>query len=276
MRTQLLALDLDGTLLGHDNTLREVDVRAIAAARAAGIAVTLATGRLAAGALPTARALGLSTPLVCSDGAVVIESPSGEVVYQHYLEARLIEEVTHALGDHALHAFWFSHDEIVGEEGAGALRSFVETWSPRLTFHPRLIGSSAWETRHTVSMAAGIGPREGVERIVEQLVVRHGKAVQVATFPAWRSDQWTVLIRSAHVDKATGLSQVAQRLGITAREVAVVGDWHNDVPMFRWAGRSFAMGQSSPEVAQHATDRLSTDHRQGGGVAEAIARLLAG
>ena len=40
------------------------------------------------------------------------------------------------------------------------------------------------------------------------------------------------------------------------RQVVVVGDWLNDVPMFRAAGRSFCMGQASPAVSAAATDRL--------------------
>ena len=53
-----------------------------------------------------------------------------------------------------------------------------------------------------------------------------------------------------------------------------MGDWLNDVPMFRWAGRSFVMGQSPDEVARHATDRLRATSRTGGGVAEAILAML--
>lgn len=273
-KTRLLALDLDGTLLGYDNRLQEVDVRAIEAATKAGIAVTIATGRLVTGTLPTAQSLGLTTPLVCSDGATVVESPTGAVVSQHVLDASLVEDVTHAIGRHDLHAFWFAHDEIFGEEGASAMRSYMETWSPRLSFHPKLADSTVWQRRNEVSMAVGIGPRSGVEAVLSHLATHHGKTTQVAAFPAWRSEQWTLLVRSSAVDKATGLAQVATRLGIARDEVAVVGDWINDVPMFRWAGRSFAMAQSPEEVAKHATDRLTASHKTGGGVAQAIAMLL--
>lgn len=274
MGIRLLALDLDGTLLGHDNTLRPVDAEAIARARAAGIEVTIATGRLASGTLPTARALGLTVPLVCGNGAVVLDAVTGAVRAQVSLDAALVEDLTHTLGRHSLPALWFTQDEIHAEEGVEGMLAYVQTWSPRVSLHPKLHGSPAWEHRHRVAMALGIGARASVDRVVDHLAAAHPGATQVAAFPAWKSELWTLLVRNAHVDKSTGLAQVATELGITAAEVAVVGDWINDVPMFRWAGRSFAMGQSPEEVARYATDRLRTTHHGGGGVAEAIGRIL--
>ena len=44
--------------------------------------------------------------------------------------------------------------------------------------------------------------------------------------------------------------------------------------MFRWARRSFAMGQSPEHVAEHATDRLTASSATGGGVAEAVNKIL--
>jgi hypothetical protein len=57
--------------------------------------------------------------------------------------------------------------------------------------------------------------------------------------------------------------------------VAAVGDWYNDLGMFAYAGRSFAMGQAPEAIHQAATDRLVATSVDGGGIAEAIAALLA-
>jgi hypothetical protein len=76
------------------------------------------------------------------------------------------------------------------------------------------------------------------------------------------------------VDKADGLTRLCARLGIEREEVVVVGDWLNDLSMFAWAGRSFAMGQAPLSVQEAATDRLAATSAEGGGVAEAIARAL--
>jgi len=276
MRPRLIALDLDGTLVRHDGAVDPRDVDAVARARAEGVHVTIATGRIATGALPVAMLLELDTTLVCAEGAVLVDPRSGEVVAHHPMAPAVTETVTRAFDAHDLDAFWFLHDEIHGERGGEDVLRYVETWSPRITLHEALTTSSAWAShRHQVTMAVGFGTQEAVARAHATVTTAHGDALLALAFPASReADRWTLLTRSAHTDKATGLARVAASLGVQAGEVAVVGDWLNDVPMFRWAGRSFVMGQSPDEVARHATDRLRATSRTGGGVAEAILAML--
>jgi hydroxymethylpyrimidine pyrophosphatase-like HAD family hydrolase len=56
--------------------------------------------------------------------------------------------------------------------------------------------------------------------------------------------------------------------------VAAVGDWFNDVGMFKYSGRSFAMGHAPDYVREAATDLLIATSSTGGGVAEAIRMLI--
>ena len=74
--------------------------------------------------------------------------------------------------------------------------------------------------------------------------------------------------------KGDALRSIARRRGLERHQLAAVGDWLNDVPMFQAVGRSFAMGQATDETARHATDRLVATEHTGGGVAEAIDAIL--
>ncbi len=271
---RLLALDLDGTLLGPGDCIAPEDHQAIGRARRAGITVTIATGRITTGALPTAQALGLCGPMVVADGAVLADTVDGRPLSQHLLPTHLLVGLTHTMGSHELQPFWFLHDEIHGEHGSEIVANYVRTWSPRLSLHPALKHSAAWERRDEVAVAVGVGLRAGVERTAEWLQAEHGSAVNVASFPFDRESRWAMLVRDRAADKAQGLARLCGREGIAASEVAVVGDWLNDVSMFQWAGRSFAMGNSPEDVAKHATERLTKTAKTGGGVAEAIDRML--
>ncbi len=272
---RLLALDLDGTLLCPGDRLAPDDVAAVARAQRAGITVTIATGRITSGALPTAITLGMRGPMVVADGAVLADTVTGEALSQHSLRHDVVTDLTRTMGSHALQPFWFLHDEIHGEHGDDAVVGYVRTWSPRVSLHPELHTSLAWERRHEVAIAIGVGSQQGVERTAQWLRDTHSSSVNLAAFPLDRTRRWAVLVRDTASDKAQGLARLCAREGIAASEVAVVGDWINDVPMFQWAGRSFAMGHSPDEVSKHATEKLTARGREGGGVAEAIARLLA-
>src|SRR5690242_19999013 len=73
----LLALDIDGTLLGPQGVLRERTRRAVHAAGEAGWLVTLATGRRWGATKPVADTVGLQVPLICFNGALVRDSATG-------------------------------------------------------------------------------------------------------------------------------------------------------------------------------------------------------
>ncbi len=75
-RIRLVALDLDGTLIGEDLRLPPRTTAAIRAAVERGVHVVLATGRMTTSALPYARELGLRAPLIGLQGALVREMPA--------------------------------------------------------------------------------------------------------------------------------------------------------------------------------------------------------
>jgi hydroxymethylpyrimidine pyrophosphatase-like HAD family hydrolase len=64
-------------------------------------------------------------------------------------------------------------------------------------------------------------------------------------------------------------------LEIPESRVAVVGDWYNDVPMFQWAKRSFAMPHAPPDVKQTATDVLPHGAVERGAIADALEAWMA-
>jgi hydroxymethylpyrimidine pyrophosphatase-like HAD family hydrolase len=67
---------------------------------------------------------------------------------------------------------------------------------------------------------------------------------------------WTAWLDLAPegVSKASGLAEVADRLGIDRADVLAIGDGRNDIEMLEWAGRGVAMGQAPDEVKEIADD----------------------
>ena len=67
---------------------------------------------------------------------------------------------------------------------------------------------------------------------------------------------WTAWLDLAPegVSKASGLAEVADRLGVAREDVLAIGDGRNDIEMLEWAGRGVAMGQAPLVVQQAAVD----------------------
>lgn len=270
----LLALDMDGTLLRDDKSIAPEDLAAIRAAAAHGIAVTIATGRLTTGALPFARQLGLSVPLVCADGAVLVDPLVGTVLQRRSIVAERAVNAVDTILQHRLVPYVFLADSIHCEASGQQYRAAVETWTPNLFVHGSLSDAVAWREPDCVAMTVGVGSEESVMRAYEQLRDTHRGELDTVHFSLFGTSVWVVRSLPGGCDKGQMLEQLALRLRLPRARVAAVGDWLNDLGMFAYAGRSFAMGHAPSIVRDAATDVLRSTSAAGGGVAEAIAALI--
>jgi HAD superfamily hydrolase (TIGR01484 family) len=69
--TRIAAIDLDGTLLDEQKQISPENAQAVASLIAHGFTIVLTTGRVYQHTLPYYRQLGLTGPVVTSDGASV-------------------------------------------------------------------------------------------------------------------------------------------------------------------------------------------------------------
>jgi Cof subfamily protein (haloacid dehalogenase superfamily) len=272
---KLLALDMDGTLLRKDGAVSPLDEGAIREAVRAGIHVAICTGRVSTGAVSTARKLDLETAMICADGGVFACPRTARKLSQSPIALEAAEHAAHIADESDMASFVFLHHEIHADARGERWLDYVRTWTPDVFVHARLAHAANWRSHDDVAVVLSIGPREQVEANADVLRAHRSSQLDLATWRAGsKGEHWALMARPAGVNKGTGLALLAEQLGVAREDVCAVGDWFNDVPMFGYAGRSFAMGQSVPEVRAHATDALHATSETGGGVAEAIERWL--
>jgi len=90
--------------------------------------------------------------------------------------------------------------------------------------------------------------------------------------PVMLSDsQYAFHINSQGIDKASGFQQVMKMLSITHDDVIAIGDSDTDIPLFKIAKISIALGNSSEFVKSQATFTVSS--KSGDGLIEALDKL---
>jgi phosphoglycolate phosphatase (TIGR01487 family) len=80
--------------------------------------------------------------------------------------------------------------------------------------------------------------------------------------------QYAYHINSKGVDKANGLLEIMKMFSANKEDIVAIGDSHTDVPMFKLAGLSVALGNSPEDVKSQAT--LSVEGHAGDGIIEAL------
>ncbi len=242
---RMAGVDLDGTLLGPEKQLSPENAAAIFVLQEMGVRVVLASGRRHESMLALHRELGLDTPLVSCQGALVKQARSGRVLYEQNVPEDLAAEVVDlAASSSSGSLLYFHRDAIyVAREDR-----FTDVFKNR--------GRHRLTECGDLTLLAGSSPQKLVwvdvpERTTARLAALRaryqGRLELTITSPDYLE------FTASGVNKAEALAAVAASYGVDASEVMVFGDGNNDVPMFCWAGLSVAMSSATAQAKSAAS-----------------------
>lgn len=273
MSYKLLAVDLDGTLLRRDGIIHEVDRQAIGRLQAAGVPVTIVTGRLYSGTRHVAQKASIGGPIGCVDGSHIVHAGEDRALYSRALSGGVAARLRDIVEQSGVASFLFARDSIVHDRRGEPFAGYVSTWSGEISVVDRIASHPHWEHEDGVHAVVSVGTEAQIKGAVEQLREEMGGAAVVLSFAVSRLvGVFAMIVRAEGASKGTAVEWIAAHHGCSAAEVVAVGDWLNDVPMFKVCGRSFAMAQAPEAVKAAATDLLEAHQLTGGGIAEAIER----
>jgi Cof subfamily protein (haloacid dehalogenase superfamily) len=243
---KLLALDLDGTILGMDLSLDPRDVDAVHRMAVAGVTVIACTGRPYPGALPWVERLGLPGPIVCYQGAQVREL-DGTVLLDHGIPHDLAMEVIRYAQERDLHVQAYRDDRLIVARDRPEAHEYAEHAS--MAIH--VVGSLDEAMGPTTPKLVIVSTPAALEAILPDARARWRGRLNVAT-----STPDYLEFTSVESDKASALRFLGERFGVTQAEVVAVGDGRNDASMIEWAGLGVAVEGSPSEVIAAADQTI--------------------
>jgi Cof subfamily protein (haloacid dehalogenase superfamily) len=242
---RLVALDIDGTLVGEDLDIGSDTRKAVAAARKRGVVVSLVTGRMVSSAMHFARELDLDAPVVGYQGALIREMPVvgsdrlGRLLVHTPMPARTAREIVAWTRDHGLDPH-LNHLE----------RLIVRIDDPRADEYgafiggdPELSGDLMDSIRHPITKILAAGEPPLPTELAPLARERFG-AVAAVTISHPRFLEFT----APGVSKGRAIRWLARRLGIALGAVLAVGDQWNDIEMLAEVGHGAAMPTAPAEV----------------------------
>lgn len=261
----LIATDVDGTLLDHDELVTPRTKAAVQAAVDAGTKFVLATGRPPRWIPPVVEALGFAPVAVCANGAVLYDSATDRILSAQTLSIEVltqlaevatrvipgaglaVERVGRSAHDAATPQFLsspgYEHAWLNPDNTEVSLDDVLSAPAVKLLIRKAGMPSA--------DMAAALAPHVGIEGDL-----------------TYSTNNGLVEVVPLGVSKATGVDEIARPLGITAEDVIAFGDMPNDIPMLLWAGHGVAMGNAHPE-AKAAADEVTTSN-----IDDGLARVL--
>ncbi len=260
---KLIALDLDGTLLNSALRLSDGNGEALRQAIASGLQVVLATSRWYGLAKRTADRLGIATPLICSNGAIVKRPSDGHELLHLYLDEELALEAVTLGDDRGWEMFTTIGDATYMRMRPGIIPEKLPAGLKIADRQSDHLG----EAPPTCVLIFG---EEAVGEIERQFVTRYGERARIS-FNRPLGAQSYVVLTHPQADKARALELVCGELGVRPHEVIAMGDSESDLGMLRLAGLGIAMANSPDEVKRAALHIAPSNDEDG--VAWAVRRF---
>jgi Cof subfamily protein (haloacid dehalogenase superfamily) len=260
---QAFACDLDGTLVGRDGLLGPRTLSAIARSKDEGVRVLVATGRMFRSARRYLDEAGLDDPVVCYQGAAVVDPRSGEFLLHEPLDLGVAREVIESLGARGLSPNVYVDDQLyVAAENDYTRRYSVFQRLPVVAVGDLL----AWLERPPTKLVAVAEPPVLAE-IRPVLEARLGPRAFLTT-----SLPYMLEIGNPDVTKGSGLAFVAERLALALDRIVAFGDGENDVELLEAAGFGVAVEGGHPRL--HAIADRTCAGPADEGVASVIEAVL--
>ncbi len=260
---RLVATDLDGTLLRPDGTVSQRTVDAVQAAQQTGLHVVPVTGRPPRVTWEVAKRAGLGPLGVCSNGALVVDVGTMEILETETIAAEVANRLVTVLRERVPGAV-FAVEEMESFTHEAGFMSPEWYWDE--------------ETRQVDDIIEAVSPL-CIKLIVRRpgwsagtLLAELRREVAEKGHVTSSGLDW-VEIGAPGISKAYALERICARLGIGALEVLAIGDNHNDLTVLAWAGRAAAPANAIPEVL--AAVQQVVPSNQDDGVAQLLEDLAA-
>ncbi|MDP4552810.1 Cof-type HAD-IIB family hydrolase [Alkalihalobacillus macyae] len=278
----IIAIDLDGTLLSDNHSIHEDDLAAIKQVQTQGHLVTIATGRALFDAKHILKTHGIDLPIIASNGAQIYVD--NQKVVERSFDSLVVLPLIEWLNEEEMYyQIYLPTTIIVSDQGMDVIdRQLRDVTTRDLSFNEGAFweGIKAQQFQYGLEVMPEPISVKTDDSIIKVMVVspdierlnRVREYVSNLDGCIISSSGWFNLeIMTSGIDKGVALQTLCDHYGISERNAIAIGDNHNDIPMFLVAGIGIAMGNAAEALVKVAS--FQTLSNQENGVSHALQRL---
>lgn len=260
---QVIASDLDGTLLNADHMVDAYTAETLRALEARGVHFVIATGRHYRDVRGIRDVLGVRAYLVTSNGARVHDWDN-RLVYAEDLEPSVAQQLLQPEFSEGTHLNVYLDDAWLADSHA--------EWLADLHQDSGFMYEVTDLKKHSgegIAKVLYIGEHEHLLTIEDKLQERFGDELYV-TF----SMPDCLEVMAPTVSKGHALTAVLGELGIPASDCVAFGDGPNDIQLLQTAGHPFVMGNANPRLLAALPEVPQIGRNTEAGVAHQLRKLF--
>lgn len=285
---QLIASDMDGTLLDNNMVISPRNAAAIKQAQREGVPFVVSSGRAYSEIKPLLEAAQINCPMITMNGGRMFDE-EGREIFAAPLPRMLADQLITRFHQAGLYIEVITEKGVFSDDKTQRIQNFAELLTrihPGLPFKEAVIRSSArlellninyiddyqelLDNPHTtffkVVAFSSAGPTV-LAPLKQELLAAHDNIAITSSAAS------NIEVNHINAQKGIAVSKCADMLNIPLDNVMAIGDNNNDVSMLKVAGISYAMQNGSAEV-KHLARYIAAPNDQDG-VGKAIEAELA-
>jgi len=242
---KLIVIDIDGTLVNINGDVGEKSLSLSKELKKHNIFCTLSSARSYHFSSHIANELDIDIPFVTLDGAL-IKDRKGNTVYKGVIKDTVIKKAIK-----------------LAENNYGKITMCDED---NLYVTPR--NTVVMEYTKLNAPVKEVSDFAKIKGVLEILIfcddksilraIRNGFGyfekfgVNMSVTKSPRNDYYLLTIKKNGSNKLASVKRLVKHLGFNKKNVAVIGDWHNDMPLFEFGGYNIAVKNAIPELKRKA------------------------
>lgn len=242
---KLIVIDIDGTLVNSDGLVGQRSLILAGELKKNKIFCTLSSARSYHYSAHIADELEIDVPFVTLDGAL-IKDRKGNTVFKGVIKDAIIKKAIR-----------------LAEKNYGKITMCDEN---NLFVTPR--NAVVKEYTKLSAPIKEINDFTGVKDILEILIYCEDKTslrnikrgfgffdklgINLSVTRSPRNEYYLLTIKRSNSNKLDSVKRLVKYLGMNKKNVAVIGDWHNDMPLFDYGAYNVAVKNAIPELKRKA------------------------
>lgn len=263
-KIKLIALDIDETILTKNNIISDKVKKTVKEAQTRGIKVLIATGRMHTSAMPIAKSLALTSPIISYQGAMIKNFyDNQEVIFHCPLKKEHAQTVINLLKDDDVQLNIYMDDELYSQTETDRLKQYSAKQNINYIINNSINTCTKFEP--TKMLAIG-KDEEHTNFIVKKLKDYFKDELYLV-----KSSPVFCEINNKQTSKGNAIKYLANLWNIKPEETMAIGDQNNDIEMLKSVHIKVAMGNATDELKKVAN--VITQDIDHNGAAEAIERF---
>lgn len=266
---KLVCIDMDGTLLNSKREISETNKKALKKAFDMGVHIVITTGRIYINAEYYSNLIGIESPIIASNGAIIKEKGSNEFIYKAAIPKEINLQILEICNKYKLYPRFHTITDIYYSDSMFNFMNImlylsftikVKSKDHRVRMH-YIRSKRKWNKifnynkEDIVKCEIYSFDKEKIKNVYDELK----KIETITVVPGFSSLE----ITPKGVSKGSAIKYLAEKYKIKREEIVAIGDSENDIEMIQYAGFGVAMGNAIKAVKDKANYITTSNDEDG-------------